>query len=292
MQTTHGRLAAVLIVVIAGALATSASAAPLMPAAEQNALVQKYCTVCHTDAARNGGLSLEHFDAAHASPSLIAMMLSKLSGGASLQTVRQITTDPGAAALVKKKMKSGAMGAAGIPIPPNATSDAWLEAFASEAAGASEWSVERSNKTVVTASLLREMASSKTPGDAEAYRVVVSCDPATREGSIQVAWSPAPQSGALAASVDGGTAIPYRVEGSEKMGNGSGLELHGRAALVLDRLPFPAESLTIRDLFPGHSVTFTFSDLPKTARHELDACLVNGNSTNPLPAGEGGAGPN
>jgi hypothetical protein len=34
------------------------------PAAQQNALVQRYCAVCHTDAAKNGGLSLEHFDAA------------------------------------------------------------------------------------------------------------------------------------------------------------------------------------------------------------------------------------
>jgi cytochrome c551/c552 len=264
---------AVRIAIIAGVLVTTASATELMPAEEQNALVQKYCTVCHTDSSKNGGLSLEHFDAAHASPSLIAMMLSKLSGGASLQTVREMTTSANAAALLKKKMKSGAMGAAGIPIPSNATSDAWLEAFAKESAGATEWSVERSRS--VTASMLREMASSKTPGDAEAYRVVASCNPETREGSIQVAWSPAPQSGSLAASVDGKAAVQYVVDGSEKMGNGSGLELHGRAVLVLAALPFPTESLTIRDLFPDHNVTFSFADLPRDARRGLDACFAN-----------------
>jgi hypothetical protein len=269
----RSKQAAVRITIIAGVLVTAAPAADLMPANQQNALVQKYCTVCHTDSSRNGGLSLEHFDAAHASPSLIAMMLSKLSGGASLQTVREMTTSPNAAALLKKKMKSGAMGAAGIPIPDNATSDAWLEAFAKESSGATEWSVERSGG--VTASMLREMASSKTPSDAEAYRVVASCNPETREGSIQVAWSPAPQSGSLAASVDGKTAVQYVVDGSEKMGNGSGLELHGRAALVLAGLPFPAESLTIRDLFPGHSVSFSFAELPKDARREFDACFTN-----------------
>jgi hypothetical protein len=275
MHSVPGRQAAVLLLMLAGVLATSGVSAPLMPAAEQNALVQKYCTVCHTDSARNGGLSLEHFDAASASPSLIAMMLSKLSGGASIQTVREMTISPAAAALLKKKMKSGAMGAAGIPIPANATSDAWLEAFARESAGATEWSVERSEKAGITASILREVASSKTPGDTEAYRVVTSCDPALRNGAIQVAWSPAPQSGALSASVDGGAARQYRVEGSEKMGNGSGLELHGRAAIVLDGLPFPTQSLTIDDLFPGHSVSFPFSDLPSSARRKFKACFTN-----------------
>lgn len=55
-----------------------AGAVELMPTTQQNALVQKYCAVCHTDAAMNGGLSLEHFDAANASPSLTAMLVSKL----------------------------------------------------------------------------------------------------------------------------------------------------------------------------------------------------------------------
>src|SRR3954454_5123804 len=81
-----------------------------MPVAQQNALVQKYCAVCHTDAARNGGLSLEHFDASQAAPSLAAMMVSKLTSGVSLETARAAASDPGAAALVTRKMKGGAMG--------------------------------------------------------------------------------------------------------------------------------------------------------------------------------------
>ncbi len=67
------------------ALASAAVCLPAwaaMPAAEQNALVKKYCAVCHTDAVRNGGLSLEHYDAAKRDPALAAMMLSKLNGGA------------------------------------------------------------------------------------------------------------------------------------------------------------------------------------------------------------------
>src|SRR5580692_11718733 len=53
-----------------------------MPAAQQNALIQKYCAVCHTDASMNGGISLQHFDAAHAVPGEAAMMAGKLKGGA------------------------------------------------------------------------------------------------------------------------------------------------------------------------------------------------------------------
>jgi hypothetical protein len=62
-----------------------------MPVEQQNALLQKYCTVCHKDAHMNGGLSLEHFDAAH--------------------------PDPGVAAMLASKLKAKAMGAAGIPLP-------------------------------------------------------------------------------------------------------------------------------------------------------------------------------
>src|SRR3989442_7727634 len=125
----------VLAAIISGSFATPAPAADLMPPSQQNSLVQKYCAVCHTDAARNGGLSLEHFDAAQASPSLTAMLLSKLTGGVLLKTAKEASSNASAAALIDKKMRSGAMGAAGIPIPDKATMDALILAFAVESAG-------------------------------------------------------------------------------------------------------------------------------------------------------------
>ena len=67
---------------LAGFAAVFAPAWAAMPAAEQNALVKKYCAVCHTDTAKNGGLSLEHYDAAKRDPGLAAMVLSKLNNGA------------------------------------------------------------------------------------------------------------------------------------------------------------------------------------------------------------------
>jgi hypothetical protein len=288
--------AVVLTAMVAGSLATPSPAAELMPTAQQNALVQKYCAVCHTDAAKNGGLSLEHFDAAQAPPSLTAMLLSKLTGGVLLKTAREAPSNARAAALIDKKMRSGAMGAAGIPIPDKATIDALIHAFAVESAGATDWTVERSKDAsasapMLTVSILREMPSAKNAGEAEVYRLIASCNSATQEGEVQLAWSPVAQSGTLVASVDGSAAAQYRVEGSERMGNGSAAVLHGLAALVLAEtkrglsrtgLRFPAESLTISDLFPGETLTFSFANLPKDARREFNACFPGADSSNRL----------
>src|SRR3954453_7030042 len=88
-----------------------------MPPAQQNALVKQYCAVCHTDAAMNGGLSLQHYDAAKRDPALAAMILTKLN--------------------------NGAMGAAGKGMPDKASQQAWLDSTREQAVGASEWFVSR-----------------------------------------------------------------------------------------------------------------------------------------------------
>jgi len=279
MDNGHCYRAVMLAAMMAGC--HLAPAAELMPVPHQNALVWQYCAVCHTDAARNGGLSLEHFDAAHAAPSLLAMMLSKLTGGVTLDMARAAGANAKATALVDMKMRSGAMGAAGIPIPDKATIDAFIHAFAVGSIGATEWTVERAKEgTGLTASILREAPSTTNAGEAEVYRLIASCNAATREGAVQLAWSPVPQSGTFTASVDGNAAVTLRAEGSEKMGNGSGVVLHGLAALMLSEtkrgLPLPAESLTISDLFPGETITFPFANLPRDARRELAACFLRG----------------
>jgi len=69
-------------------------------------------------------------------------------------------------------------------------------------------------------------------------------------------------------------AVQYPVEGSEKMGNGIGLVLRGLAALTLP-VALPTQSLMIRDLFPGDTVTFPFDSLSKDVRRELEACFRN-----------------
>src|SRR5215813_3123410 len=99
-----------------------------MPVEQQNALVHKYCAVCHDDAHRNGGLSLQHFDASTVEPSLAAMMVRKLD--------------------------TGAIGAAGIPAPDKATERAFYSALSEKTAGADEWTVKRTEDPITRAKLV------------------------------------------------------------------------------------------------------------------------------------------
>jgi hypothetical protein len=269
----------------------AAWASEAMPVARQNELVQMYCAVCHTDAVRNGGLSLEHFDAARADPSLAAVMVSKLTSGVLLETVKAASYDPAAAALVARKMKGGAMGAAGLPVPDKATIDALIGALTSEATGADRWHVSRSEgaptKTpVFTASILRELPSATKPGEASLYRLVLSCNAATRKGEMQLAWAPSPKTGTLSGTVDGNIPFAYKVEGTEHMGNGSQVTAGPAAITLYDSgklaqtpgMVLPRQVLLVRNLFPEESVEFPFGDLTQAARQSLRACFRESNA--------------
>src|SRR6185369_16484028 len=140
-----------------GLFLTASAYAQDMPISQQNALVQKYCAVCHTDAHPNGGLSLQHFDAAHVEPSLAAMMVSKL--------------------------KSGAMGAAGIQRPDQATQDGLFKALDEKSEGAREWTLTRT-PDVLTVSILGDAPTE------ELYRLKLTCRPDTRQAEMQLTWSP------------------------------------------------------------------------------------------------------
>jgi hypothetical protein len=258
-----------LLFVLAAVPAMSAELS--MPADRQNALVEKYCAVCHTDPSSNGGLSLRGFDAAQAPPSLLAMMLSKLTGGVPLAVARQASSDAAAAALVEKRMKSGAMGASGLPIPDKAIIESLIHAFAVESAGATEWNVERHGETL-TASTAREALSPYNSDEAEVYRVIASCKQSTRDGFMQLSWSPIPHGGVLAVSVDGARATQFSVEESEKKGYGNEIPFQGLASLALTNQPLPASSLTI-DLFLAQTVRFSFANLPADARRALSPCF-------------------
>ena len=231
-----------------------ALAAPLwaaMPAADQNALVKKYCAVCHTDASQNGGLSLEHFDAARRDPTLAAMMLSKLN--------------------------SGAMGAAGNGVPSEPDQRAWLDSTKEQAAGAGEWFITR-DANRITASIVREVPARKA-GEVHlpVYRLRIACDSssnkATHAGEMQLTWSPEPQTGrSINISVDGNAPVEYKIEGKERMGNGGTVE-SGRASIFLTKLPLAKQTLTIRDLFPGERVEFPIGTLNPADRAALQSCF-------------------
>ncbi|MEO5923249.1 MAG: hypothetical protein ABIR70_05410 [Bryobacteraceae bacterium] len=219
-----------------------------MPVAQQNALIQKYCAVCHTDARPNGGLSLQHFDAAHADPADAAMVLSKVLGGA--------------------------LGAAGLPAPDDATVDAWTSALKAEAVGADQWTLKRT-ANAVTASIVRAVPTAEQP---DLYRLTLTCRN-SREAEVQLAWAPGvPKSGQEFAVIpDKRVAKMYKVEGTETMGNGtSGTSGSGSILLYKQSsvVQIPADSLLIRDLFPQEKVSFPFAELTKENRVALSACFL------------------
>jgi hypothetical protein len=223
-----------------------------MPTAEQNALVTKYCAVCHTDTARNGGLSLQYYDAAKPDPALAAMILSKLN--------------------------NGAMGAAGNGVPDKVAQQAWLHSTREQAAGAREWFVRREAGRVI-ADIAREVPPRKPDStDLPVYRLSVVCDPSIGVGEIQLTWSPQPQTGrTMTASVDGNAPIEYKIEGEESMGNGGTVQT-GHASLLLSigrggKLALANQTLTIRNVFPSETVEFPFSQLDPNIRAEFRKCF-------------------
>ncbi len=180
MRSTNVILAATMIV-------APLFGAEVMPPAQQAALVQHYCAVCHTDAARNGGLSLEHYDAAKRDPQLAAMLLSKL--------------------------RNGAMGAAGLGVPDKVTQEAWVAATTAQAEEAKSWSVTR-NDAVMTASIVRYVAPRKKGEDTPIYRLTMSCDTASHQGETELTWSPAPQKDrTFMVTADDGAEVPNRIQG-------------------------------------------------------------------------------
>ena len=245
------------VAVAAGLILTTpaAVASGAMPVEQQNALVEKYCAVCHTDAVRNGGLSLEHFDAAR--------------------------PDPGVAAMIVSKLKANAMGASGQPLPDRAAQDALLSALSAASVGANRWTVNQApgpaaRAQITTASIVQEVPSTHEKAvSPDLYRLIVTCNSDTHEGEMQLAWSPAvPENGrVLSASVDGNAAFTYKVEGSEKMGNGQD-GTSGPGAAILAAVPLPARTLTISNLFPDETVVFPFDGLTQTVRQTLSTCFT------------------
>jgi len=279
------------LVTLALTAALAARLAAAEPAAleQQNTFVKTHCAVCHSDRANNGGLSLEGFDAAVAAPSLAAMMLSKITSGTALATVNAAGHDAAAAMALKRGLGKGAVNAAGVGVPPKDTVDALVAAFAGQSAGAARWSVERSKHRstgaeIVTASIVRELpaaADAGRPGDIEAamYRLVLTCNTGTHEGTMQLAWSPIPKEGRLAIAIDGRPAMTFKVDGKERMGNG-GEVMTGPAAFVFarfgggaSRIELPKRTLTATALFAGETVAFPFDELARPARQALSDCF-------------------
>jgi len=192
--------------------------------------------------------------------------------------------------MLASKLKAKAMGAAGLPLPDRATQDALLSALSAAAAGAGEWTVNRTQNSatqapILTASIVQEVLSAANAGEPDLYRLTLTCYVDTREAEMQLAWSPGvPQTGQLiSGAVDGKALFTYKVEGSERMGNGSDVNSGPGAAILYTTkkdsaaprfaMPLPAQTLAIRNLFPDETVMFPFGALTPTVRQTLSTCF-------------------
>ena len=129
-----------------------------LPAAQQNALVQKYCAVCHTDATPNGRLSLQSFDVSKADPGIAAMLVSKL--------------------------RDNALGASGQALPDRATQKAFVEALSAAGVVSDSWRVSR-QPGKLSASIVRTQPS-PGGGNPNLYRLSVTCRSGTRDGEMEL----------------------------------------------------------------------------------------------------------
>lgn len=268
-------MAAAAVVVLSAGCAYAEDASAIMPFAKQNAVVHEYCGSCHSDALMYGGMSVEHFDAAHADPSLAAMLVSKLTSGLTPGHVLAASRESDAKVM---SLLHGAMGAAGTGVPDEPTQIALGKALSMEAAGAEEWHAQWIDKPARTfsAAILRQVTSTKFAGKIDMYRLILSCRVESHEGEIRLAWANGvPEEGQpITVAVDGRAPFTHKAEGGAKQGNGK----YGPGATVLypdtvGAMTMPERSLRVSELYPGETVEFPFAGLSARERTELAGCF-------------------
>jgi hypothetical protein len=179
--------------------------------------------------------------------------------------------------MMAAKLRTGAFGASGQPLPDKETQDALLSALTAESAGATAWTINREKDSVISASIVEQLPSTdkEAHGEPDLYRLSITCNTFTRKGEMLLAWSPGvPKDGRImSAAVDGKPPVTYKVEGTETMGNGQ-KGSSGPGAILLDATALPDQTLTISNAFPDETVVFPIGKLDQEIRHSLAACFM------------------
>ena len=133
-------------------------------------------------------------------------MVSKLTSGVLVETVRLARFNSTAAALVSKALNNGAMGAAGIPRPDKATIDSFVDALAYEAAGADlcrEYRGPSHQRLDRDSQYRARRAFRRYPKETAMFRLVASCNAITHKGQVLPAWAPGANGEAFSLTTDG-----------------------------------------------------------------------------------------
>ena len=251
---------------------------------QQNEMMQKYCVMCHLDSTNNGGLSLEHFDAATVSPALAAILANKFTTGVPLEEILQPEKEPHTLAAIEVGKKAGApsvMNIAGLPLPSEAEINGFIMAMAVRGQDAEQWHVLQDGEQIF-ADVIREtpITGADSPRDL-GFRLTLTCDRENKEGEILLIWSPIPRNGELQVIVDGRTPLTYSLDHEEAMANGdsgtsapASVVLYGTNRMEKHpQLSLPESSLQFDGLFPFDAVEFSFDDLLENDRRQLEVCF-------------------
>jgi hypothetical protein len=258
-------LQALLLFIAFGGVAWRPQASPSgsMTPGEEAGLLKNYCVGCHSDRRPMGGLSLEYFDLSNADPVVASMMVTEI--------------------------QNGAMGAAAIVKPDAAKITALTNTLATRAVAAERatggWTIQSFSdlqpqkladgsylpppKPKITATMQAGQSSS-------AYTLTITCRKTLDTSSAGITSASHMPEILLQArrevSGSGSTPLTYDVDGTPGRVPVSYVSQPDSAGATFV-IPLPSRSLTIRNLFPGETVTFPFDGLSPTVRRILTTCL-------------------
>lgn len=253
---------------------------------EQNAMIENYCVICHLDTAMNGGLSLEHFDAATVSPPLATILVSKFTTGVPLEDILKPELDTQIVEEIELGKRFGApsvMDIAGLPLPTDGEINGFIMAMAQRTNDAERWHIIEDGEKI-SADIVRVTSFPVREDQGErdlTYRLVLTCDAASGDGEMLLTWSPVPANGNLEVIVDSNPPLEFVIDEQEAMANGdSGTSAPSSVVLAGLRqndghpgLSMPRSRLQIKGPLPTEQVEFSFDDLWESEPGLLNACF-------------------